>query len=819
MVMNYILKEKVNQINICYHCGEKYQEEIIHYENKEFCCSGCQKVYQLLNENSLGDYYECDINPGISPSNQNFEYLNQSAFRDRLILFTNNELSKVNFILPAIHCRSCLYLLENLQKLHEGIIKTQLNFGKKELTIWFREDALSLGHLANLLAKIGYEPLISNQEDNNDKRNTYSQETQFLIKLGIAGFCAGNSMLFSFPEYLGIEDGAFKQLFGYLNLLLGTVSLFFAGSDYFKNVWAHIRLRKMTIELPILLGLIVGYSRSLYEVLSQTGAGYIDSVSGLLFFLLIGKWFQQKSFDFLSFERNYKSYFPLVITKLDEKGEEGNAPLENIQIGDRLLIRNQEIIPADAIIVKGKSKIDYSFVTGESELVNLGIGSPIYAGGKHQGESIEILIKNDLKHSHLTQLWEQQAFKDPAYKTENWENFANKVGVYFTVLLLSLAGIVATYWLINDPSKWANAVVSILIIACPCALAISYPFALGHGIRWLSQFNFYIKDIQAFERMSQIDTIVFDKTGTLTLQDDQPPRLNLTRDVRGEEWGAICTLALQSTHPLSRQLSKYLLEKGAQKIMNISEFREIPGKGLEARMNNQSFKIGSLKFAGNHSIKKKEDFFSSESHLHFQINGEYVGNIQFPWKNRKGVEAMLHQLKSNYDIYLISGDKAFHSESLSDWFPDKSKTKFECSPLEKMTFIKELQDCGKRVAMIGDGLNDAGALQQANVGIAISDNHLHFTPASDGILKGSEIANLPQFLAFSQFGIALIKSSFVLSVLYNLIGLSFAIQGNLSPLIAAILMPVNSISMLLIATIGMNWKGKNLKDHLNQSPK
>jgi Cu+-exporting ATPase len=261
------------------------------------------------------------------------------------------------------------------------------------------------------------------------------------------------------------------------------------------------------------------------------------------------------------------------------------------------------------------------------------------------------------------------------------------------------------------------------------------------------------------------------------------------------------------------------LEKGAQKIMNISEFREIPGKGLEAKMNNQSFKIGSLKFAGNHSIKKKEDFFSSESQLHVQINGEFIGTIEFPWKNRKGVEAMLHQLKSNYDIYLISGDKAFHSESLSDWFPDKSKTKFECSPLEKMTFIKELQDHGKRVAMIGDGLNDAGALQQANVGIAISDNHLHFTPASDGILKGSEIANLPQFLAFSQFGIALIKSSFVLSVLYNLVGLSFAIQGNLSPLIAAILMPVNSISMLLIATIGMNWKGKSLKDHLNQSPK
>ncbi|MHA8066386.1 heavy metal translocating P-type ATPase [Aquirufa sp. ROCK2-A2] len=814
--MNSILIEKVKESCICYHCGEECHDEIIQLEEKKFCCSGCQKVYQLLNENSLNDYYECDIQPGLSPSLKNFDYLNKSEFRDRLISFSNQNLSKVNFILPAIHCRSCLYLLENLHKLQEGIIKTQLNFGKKDLTVWFHEEEISLGALANLLAKIGYEPFISNQEDNNLKKRRNSQEIQFLIKLGIAGFCAGNSMLFSFPEYLGIENGSFKQVFGYLNLVLGSFSLFYAGSDYFRNVWSHLKIRKITIELPILLGLIVGYSRSVYEVISQTGAGYIDSVSGLLFFLLIGKWFQQKSFDFLSFERNYKSYFPLVITKLATNGREENAPLEKIQIGDHLIIRNQEIIPADALLIKGKSKIDYSFVTGESELVAIEVGSPIYAGGKHQGESIEIVIKNDLKHSHLTQLWEQQAFKDPIYKTENWENFANQVGVYFTLLLLSLAASVATYWIIVDPSKWANAMVSILIIACPCALAISYPFALGHGIRWLSQFHFFVKDIQAFERMAQVDTLVFDKTGTLTLQDNLPPHLHLIRDVQPLEWDSLYSLAKQSTHPLSRQFCKYLFEKGSKNQMTISAFQEIPGKGLEARIGNQFYKIGSYKYAGNPFIQKKEDFYSSETQLFFQINGENIGYIEFPWRNRKGVEGMLHQLQRNYDIYLISGDKAFHSDSLSDWFPDKSKTKFECSPLEKMQFIQGLQNQGKRVAMIGDGLNDAGALQQANVGIAVSDDHLHFTPASDGILRGSEISHLPDFLAFSRYGVQLIKASFVVSVIYNIIGLSFAVQGNLSPLIAAILMPVNSISMLIIATVGMNWKGKKLKAWINQ---
>jgi Cu+-exporting ATPase len=349
-----------------------------------------------------------------------------------------------------------------LQKLNPYIIKTSLNFGKKDLTVWFKEEQLSLGALASLISRLGYEPHISNEEEkpqNNDQKHLF-------LQLGIAGFCAGNAMLFSFPEYLGIEDGSLQQLFGYLNLALGTIAVFYSGSDYFRNVYAHLKLGKMTIELPILLGILVGYGRSAFEILSHTGAGYIDSVSGLIFFLLIGKWFQQKSFDFLSFERNYKAYFPLVVTKI-AGGKELTAPLEEIKIGDRLLIRNQEIIPADAYLLKGKSDMDYSFVTGESELISIEAGQSIYAGGKHRGEAIEIQISKDLNQSHLTQLWEQQAFKDPNHKSKNWENFANQVGFYFTIILLSLATAVGIYWYNVDPSRWSNAVVSILVIACP----------------------------------------------------------------------------------------------------------------------------------------------------------------------------------------------------------------------------------------------------------------------------------------------------------------------------------------------------------------
>lgn len=790
----------------CFHCHESCLDEIAHFEEKAFCCHGCKQVYQLLTDNSLEDYYVCDVNPGKAPSEQNFEFLNNPHFQDQLISFSSQGVSKVNFHLPAIHCRSCLYLLENLSKLNPGIVKTTLNFGKKDLTVWFQEDQINLGQLATLLASLGYEPLISSDEVPEEKRKRANQ-TQLFIKLGIAGFCAGNAMLFSFPEYLGIEDGSLKQLFGYLNIALGSIAVFYSGSEYFKNVWAHIKLGKMTIELPILLGILVGYGRSVYEVFSQTGAGYIDSVSGLIFFLLIGKWFQQKSFDFLSFERNYKAYFPLAISKLEE-GIEVNYPLNEIKIGDHLIIRNQEIIPADAVLITGSSQMDYSFVTGESELLKLNEGNSMYAGGRHTGERIEIEIKKELKQSHLTQLWEQQAFKDPLHKTENWENFANQVGGYFTVGLISLAILVGSYWHFTDPSRWSNSVVSILVIACPCALAISYPFALGHGIRWLAKSNFFIKDIQAFERMAQVDTIVLDKTGTLTLPSTQNPIAKLTRELSSSEWSALYSLALQSTHPMSRQFVRYIPKN--QPIVHLEEFAEKMGKGLEAIIEGIEYRLGNAKFTG-HQVPKDNDYIRSESQLYIQIGGISVGFIEFPWVYRTGIEVMIHQLQAKYKVYLLSGDKQAHAGSILDWFPDPSTYQFECSPMDKMKFIQTLQDQGKRVAMIGDGLNDAGALRQSHVGIAISDDHLHFTPASDAILNGEQLAQLPTYLAFSKFGLKLIKLSFLLSLVYNAIGLSYAVQGNLSPLIAAILMPVNSITMLLIANLGMSWKGYTLK--------
>jgi Cu+-exporting ATPase len=315
-----------------------------------------------------------------------------------------------------------------------------------------------------------------------------------------------------------------------------------------------------------------------------------------------------------------------------------------------------------------------------------------------------------------------------------------------------------------------------------------------------------VKDIQAFERMAQVDTLVFDKTGTLTLQSQKEPTIQLNRELSDEEWNAIYSLVFESTHPLAKQAKKFL---NRHSIIPLQQFKEETGKGLEAYFGEILVQIGSAKFTKNY-LNTPEGFITSETRLFISINNDPIGFLEFPWENRPGVEALLHRLRHQYEIHLISGDKKEHASHLLDWFEDKDLVKFECSPLEKMEYIQKLQKQGKIVAMIGDGLNDAGALKQAQVGIAVSDDHLHFTPSSDAILKGSELPQLRNYLQYTKFGLKLIKASFLLSLVYNGIGLSYAIQGNLYPLIAAVLMPINSISMLVIANVGMNWRGQKL---------
>ena len=794
---------KLAPTTLCFHCGLECPDETIKIEEKHFCCNGCKTVYQILEENNLCQYYDLEKMAGNAPQIGAFAYLSNPSIIGELLDFQDNNLSKVTFYIPSIHCSSCLYLLENLYRLNPAIERSQVDFLKKQVSITYNHEDISLRQIAELLTSLGYEPLISHLD--TVKQKQYIIERKLLTRLGVAGFCAGNIMLFSFPEYLGLEDNAYKILFGYLNIILAIPVVFYSASGYFDSVFRSLNKGIINIDFPILLSILVAFTIGIYQVVFDDGAGYFDSLTGLILFLLIGKWFQQKTYDFLSFERDYKSYFPMAVTRL-LFGKEESVAINELKKGNKILIRNGELIPSDSMLYKGNAYIDYSFVTGESVPQKKQLGDFLYAGGRQVGGTLELEVLKEVSQSYLTQLWKNETFHKEL--ESRVKTFSNLVGKYFTFGVLTLAFSVATYWYFQDSSKALNAFVSILIIACPCTLSLSYPFALGNGIRLFGKHHFYLKNGEVIEQIANCDTIVFDKTGTLTKAEGSASLFKGKRQLSTFEEQLVASLVSNSIHPISIKIKQLLSQN---KNLLLENFEETLGKGIEGNYDGLNIKLGSKEWSN--SCEKMEDFFVKTSSLaHLAINNQYLGYYEIVNNYREGIEDTIKKLTQNYGTYLLSGDNDSERNRLRDVFGIKKNLVFNCSPYDKLAFIKNLQSQGKKVIMIGDGLNDAGALKQANVGIAITENTLNFTPMSDAILQAEQLNNLPKFLNYSNFGIKLIKFSYGFSLLYNCIGLSFAIQGNLSPVIAAILMPLNSITLVGIASLGMILGGKKLND-------
>ncbi|WP_420570875.1 heavy metal translocating P-type ATPase [Kordia sp.] len=785
----------------CFHCGDTCEEEIIQLEEKSFCCYGCKTVYELFAENDLSCYYDLETAPGAIPKEieGKYDFLAQQNIIDKLLEFNDEATQIVTLYIPHIHCSSCIWILENLHKLNREITASQVNFGKKTVRVTYKATTFSLKEVVLLLSKIGYEPYIS-LEDYSAGKNKINRT--LIYKLGIAGFAFGNVMFLSFPEYFQVSGfwiEQYKILFRWLMFAFSLPVVFYAAQDYFISAYKGLRAKLLNIDVPIALGILVLFVRSSVEIIFDLGSGFFDSLTGLVFFLLLGKFFQQKTYSFLSFERDYKSYFPIAITKI-HKGKETPIQVYDIEKGDRLLIRNEELIPVDGILINGNAAIDYSFVTGESETVQKQSGDKVFAGGKQTSGIIEIEAIKSVEQSYLTQLWSNDVFEKN--KEEGFTTLTNAISKHFTLTVLSIAVIATTFWLIIDASKAMNVFTAVLIIACPCAIALAAPFTFGNLLRIFGKLKFYVKNASVLEQLSSINTIIFDKTGTITSNQKS------TADYDGEELTMAEATLLKSTlrgsnHPLSRTLYDILDE---QNIVTLDHFEEHIGKGMTASYHNDHIKVGAAKFVGH-----TEDTAILNTTVHISTNNQYKGKYTFYNKYRKGLSKLFNNLKKHYDLAILSGDNEGERENLKKLLPSKTKLIFNQKPNDKLEYIQYHQEEGAKVLMVGDGLNDAGALAQSNVGIALSENVNVFSPACDAILDASKFNQLDQYISASKTAINIIKWSFVLSFVYNSIGLYFAVTGQLAPVIAAILMPLSSISIVVFTTICTSILGRKLK--------
>lgn len=790
----------------CYHCGDACTEQLVTADNHSFCCDGCKLVYELLKENDLCNYYDITKAPGHANElveRGTYAALDEPGVREKLVRFEDEQISRVTFHVPGMHCSSCIWLLEHLNKLKAGIISSIVNFPRKEVTVDFKRHEVKLSEVAALMAATGYTPSISLGDlEVKEQRKMFNPR---VLKIGVAGFCFANIMMLSFPEYLTTGDlhevPQLKSFFAWLSLGLSLPVLLYSASDFFVSAWKTIRYRSLNIDAPIALAIAVTFLRSAYEITVGGGTSYLDSMSGIVFFMLVGRYFQDRTYDNMSFERDYKSYFPIAVTVRRNEKEE-SVPVTQLKQGDTIIIRNNELVPTDATLLSERTYVDYSFVTGEAEPVRRQKGDKIFAGARQTEGACELQVLTETSQSYLTQLWNNDAFSKQ-HRAEQ-KTYLDNINKWFTTGVLTVSFGAAIIWMFIDRSVAFDAFTAVLIVACPCTLLLASTFTNGSVVRWLGRARLYLKNAAAIDRLATADTIVFDKTGTITSHDDAQVQFD-GDPLSSSEIEAVVNLAGQSGHPLSRRIvAAYPKQKSISEIKFVSE---VNGKGISAKIGSDEITLGSASFAGGSTNVKQG------TEVWLAINNKVRGRFMFRNRYREGLQQITSELKKKYRIELLSGDNDAERQALYPMFGDNMY--FDRTPQEKLDHIRKLKASGRKVIMIGDGLNDAGALMEADAGIAVSDNMNNYFPACDAILDGKNFDKLAALLSFSRVARQVVIASFVVSVMYNLVGIFYSVQGELSPLVAAILMPASSFSVIAITTLSVRIASRRLKVNSN----
>lgn len=789
----------------CYHCGETNTGTLIAYDNKTFCCAGCKSVYEILQEHNLCGYYTLTETPGVSQQrthlNTFFDFLDDAGVQEKLIYFKDGNLRHVKFTLPNMHCSSCIWLLEHLYKMNAGVVSSTVNFLEKEIKLVFDADKISLKELVILLKKVGYEPRLA-LDDLTGKPNKAVNRKQ-LYKIAIAGFCFGNIMMLSLPDYFAagdfLNDGRLNTVFNYLTLVLALPVFFYAAREFFVSSWQQLVLKKLNIDIPIALAILITFVVSVYRIVFEHQLGYMDTMAGIVFFMLLGRFFQNKSYHYLTFQRGYSSYLPIAVNVVAE-GKETAKPLTSIGVGDTLVSRQQEVIPADSILLSEQAWFDYSFVTGESNWVEKHRHETIYAGAILKSAVVQLAVSKKPSQSYITQLWnsrQQAKFQSNTLMT------TERINVWFSAIVLLLGTLACLYWIWQgEASTGLRALVTVWIVACPCALLLCSTFTHGNMLTLLANYGIYIKNAAVMEVMQKADTLVFDKTGTLT--DARKAHIDFVgRELSASEKQAVYSLAFLSIHPLSKLIAGYWHHG---ETFAVREFKALDGQGIQGEVNGQMIQLGSATWLGVSDASA-----NAFTKVFAAIQGEVVGYFEIKNEYRKGVLAAFKALNRSFDLHVLSGDNDAERQTLLAVVRNADCLNFNCLPEDKTAYVAKLQAQGKTVLMIGDGLNDMNAFEKSDVGLAVIDDEHNFLPACDVIVHAKRLVDMQAVLAFIQKSRIILFITFGVSILYNLVGLSYAIQGDLTPVVAAVLMPISTVSIVSLSFFLSRWYAKRYR--------
>ncbi|HHA18907.1 MAG TPA: cation-translocating P-type ATPase, partial [Methylophaga sp.] len=715
---------------------------------------------------------------------------------------TLDDVRTIHLLVEGIHCAACVWLIELSLAKQQGVIAAEVNLTSKRLRLKWDNSVTALSVILHALGQIGYAAIPFDPE--TAEGILARKHRSLLYRMAFAGFAMMNLMWISIALYSGADQGEFRNWFHWISFLIATPTLLYAGYPFLRNGWLGLRRRYLTMDLPIAIGATATYCYSTYVTAtgSVSGEVYFDTVVNFLFVILVGRYLEAISKrEALSATRRLLELQPKLATVIND-GQPKVVPIRSVKIGDLLLVKPGEKIPVDGVLVDGQSAVDESMLTGESLPVVKKLDDTVVAGSINGEGAFTVQAQQVLRNTALAKIVslmeDAQASKAPIQCT------ADRIVPWFVVVTLSLAVITFIYWYQFDFEKALLAATSVLIITCPCAFGLATPMSVAVATGVGANNGILIKQGAALELLSQVTHFVFDKTGTLTEGKLRVVTIETTPEISDDKLLSMAASIEQlSEHGIAKAITELASERGLD-TLPITDFLSSPGQGVQAQFEKQHVIVGTQSWLSEQAIQGTEHWNQRVSELEQQgiscifvaIEGVMSGLIGLADQLRSDAQAMVANLQQqDITVTVLSGDRKSVVKAITASLGDVER-QAEVLPKDKADVVKKLQQQGAIVAMVGDGVNDAPALIQADVGIALASGTDVSIESADIVLSHNELHKVSEAKQLASRTLRTIRQNIVLSITYNIIMVPLAMMSLVSPLVAALTMPISSLLVI-----------------------
>jgi Cu2+-exporting ATPase len=790
-------------VTACAHCGLPVAAHDVSGAAPYFCCAGCRTVYEIVNAAGLTGYYAYQDREAQRPvrkpeTPRKYEELDDAAFQAQHCQSANGETS-TELVLEGVHCSACVWLVERVGRVVPGVKSSRLDLSRNVVALTWDSERTQLSQIARGLESLGYAP---HPLGASQAASARARDRELLLRLGIAGAAAGNVMLLAFALYSGAFSGmeqAYQSLFRWVSFAIATPTVFWAGGVFLRGGWAALRTRTPHMDLPVSVGILAGYAGGAWATFSGHGEIYFDSLCTLIFLLLVGRYLQQ------SHHRRSTSQSDLLLAlapqtaHLQASAGERDVPASTVEVGATVRVAAGERIPVDGVVLRGSASVDTSLLTGEAMPIEATVADRVYAGTSCEAGELFLRVECAGPSTRLGRL--MASVETTQRERAPIVRLADRVSGYFVVGILAVAALTLLVWLRLDPRLAVDHTVALLVVTCPCALGMATPLAVSVALGRAAKAGMLFKGGEFMEALARPGVIVFDKTGTLTL--GQPQLLAWLGDAA---WQApLRAVEAESGHPLARSIQRAF---PANDLL-VTERQELPEGGISARIDGQRLLVGSPALVRRElgSLPSWAERLvathagAGRTPVVLAAAGQVRAVAAFGDSVRSEARENLERLRAlGFRFEILSGDHQGVVDGVARELGIlPADARGGQAPEAKLARIAALRKRGERVIMVGDGVNDAAAMAAATVGFAVHGGAETCLRAADVFATRGGLAPVTEAVVGSRRTLATIRRGIVISLGYNLVGIGLAMSGLLSPLLAAIMMPLSSISVVSLA--------------------